>query len=189
MFAHLVWKSRGQGRLNHLLKGRERGRRLSDRSPRLPLHCSPCGCARQVLCTCLLCLISEKCSLSTPPRGWVSSGCEAAIKGGPLTHVFAGSLASFAVPLLTLLRALCRTAPVFGQPTDTWVIMQRGSHTGTRSAENVCIYSANLFPKVREWSLVVATIARLLVLFKRGLFGQWSCAEPLRPAMATWAVV
>lgn len=130
-------------------------------------------------------MISETRSPPTPHprRGWVSSGREAAIQGGPLTHVFAGSLASFAVPLLTLLRALCRAAPVFGQPADTWVIIQRGSHTGTQSAEDVYIYSANLFPEVREWSLVVATIARLAALFERGLLGQWSCVLRWPPGL------
>lgn len=113
-------------------------------------------------------------------RGWVSSGREATIKGGPLTHVFTGSLESFAVPSLTLLWALCRTTPVFGQPADTWVIIQSrgGVPMGARSTENACIYSANVFPEVREWSPVVVTTACLLVLFERGLFGRWSHAEP-----------
>ena len=49
---------------------------------------------------------------------------------------------------------------------------------GARSTENACIYSANVLPEVREWSPVAATTARLLALFERGLFGQWSDAEP-----------
>lgn len=96
--------------------------------------------------------------------------------------MFTGGLESFAVPSLTLLRALCRATPVFGQPADTWVIIQSrgwgGVAHGGQSTENARVYSANVFPEVREWSPVVATTARLLALFERGLFGRWPHAEP-----------
>lgn len=135
-FAHLVWKPWGCGRLNYLFKGRECSCRLRVRSLRLALYHSPCCCAHWVLCTCRSRLISETRSQH---HSWVSSGREATIKGSPLTHVFAGSLESFAVPLLTLLQALCGAALVFGQPADTWVIIQRGvPHGGPEHRE--CVY-------------------------------------------------
>ena len=94
-------------------------------------------------------------------------------KDAPLNDLFTGSLESFADMLLTLCRALCRTEMVFGQPADTWVIIER-SPTGARARRNrnntlnVHIDSEILFPKAREWGPVVAGTARLPGPFKKG---------------------
>lgn len=110
-------------------------------------------------------------------HGWVSSGREATIKGGPLTHVFTGSLETFAVPLLTLLRALCRTALVFGQPVDTWVIIQSGGPMGP-GAQRMRVFTAQTcFPR---WGVESGCCYNSPSpgAFQKGLFGQWSHAEP-----------